>query len=206
MQSDLTSVAWTFTSTQASFRLRRSCRFGTGGLLALAGVVIASIGCVTSHERARECAKLRTSYGPRRPNSAHLDGQPWTQAIKGSRSTTVEARSGVKGSRVQISPARPARWRILTPDQAMPSRTECIARMPGCRGISATRPSTRSSASVSAFDLIFFCHTRAGARRGAFTHAQAGASICADAAAASSPIPARRPAKTAGAPFHVGRA
>ena len=41
--------------------------------------------------------KLRTSYGPRRPNSAHFNGQPWTPAIGGSRSTTVEARSGGQG-------------------------------------------------------------------------------------------------------------
>ena len=42
-------------------------------------------------------AKLRTNYGPRRPNSAHLNGQRWTPAISGSRSTTVEARSGGQG-------------------------------------------------------------------------------------------------------------
>jgi hypothetical protein len=47
---------------------------------------------------------------------------------------------------------------------------------------------------------------RALHRRAAFTHPQAGTSLCADAAPASNPIPARRPAKTAGAPFHVGRA
>jgi hypothetical protein len=52
--------------------------------------------------------KLRTNYGPRPPNSAHVNGQLWTPAISGSRSTTVEARSSVKGSPVQISQARPA--------------------------------------------------------------------------------------------------
>jgi hypothetical protein len=41
--------------------------------------------------------KLRTNYGPRRPNSAHVNDQPWTPATSGSRSTTVENRSG--GSR-----------------------------------------------------------------------------------------------------------
>jgi hypothetical protein len=58
-----------------------------------------------------ECTRLsdgglRTNYGPCRPNSAHLNGQPWTPAISGSRSTTVKARSGGQGWRVQISPAR----------------------------------------------------------------------------------------------------
>jgi len=42
-------------------------------------------------------SKLRTSYGPRRPNSAHLNGQLWTSATSGSRSRTVEARSGGQG-------------------------------------------------------------------------------------------------------------
>ena len=42
-------------------------------------------------------AKLRTNYGPRRPNSAHLNGQPWTPASSDSRSTTMEARSGGQG-------------------------------------------------------------------------------------------------------------
>jgi hypothetical protein len=50
-----------------------------------------------------ECTRLsdgglRTNYGPCRPNSAHLNGQPWTPAISGSRSTTVEARSGGQGA------------------------------------------------------------------------------------------------------------
>jgi hypothetical protein len=50
--------------------------------------------------------KLRTNYGPRPTNSGRLNGQPWTPAIE------VHARQpwgpdlGVKGSRVQISPAR----------------------------------------------------------------------------------------------------
>jgi hypothetical protein len=35
----------------------------------------------------------------------HLNGQPWTPARSRPRSTTVEARSGGQGSRVQISPA-----------------------------------------------------------------------------------------------------
>jgi hypothetical protein len=52
--------------------------------------------------------KLRTNYGPRPPNSAHVNGQLWTPAISGSRSTTVEARSSLKRSRVQISQVRPA--------------------------------------------------------------------------------------------------
>jgi len=39
-------------------------------------------------------AELRTNYGPRRPNSAHLNGQPWTPATSGSCSATVEAQSG----------------------------------------------------------------------------------------------------------------
>jgi hypothetical protein len=51
--------------------------------------------------------KLRTNYGRRQPTSAHLSGQPWTPATSSSRPRSVEARSGVKGSRVQISPARP---------------------------------------------------------------------------------------------------
>jgi hypothetical protein len=42
-------------------------------------------------------AKLRTNYGPRRPNSAHLSGQPWTPVRRHSRSTTVKARSGDQG-------------------------------------------------------------------------------------------------------------
>jgi hypothetical protein len=64
-------------------------------------------GC---QSRARQVgAKLRTSYGPRRPNSAHVNGQRWTPAICGSRSTTVATRSGVKGSRVETSPARPGK-------------------------------------------------------------------------------------------------
>ena len=42
-------------------------------------------------------AKVRTNYGPRRRNSAHLNGQPWSPASSGSRSTTVEARSGGQG-------------------------------------------------------------------------------------------------------------
>jgi hypothetical protein len=44
-----------------------------------------------------EWGELRTNYGPRRPNSAHLNGQRWTPAISGSGSTTVEARSGGQG-------------------------------------------------------------------------------------------------------------
>jgi hypothetical protein len=51
-------------------------------------------------------AKLRTSYGPRRPNSARLNGQPWTPAISRSRSTTVEARSGGQGV-ASSNPASP---------------------------------------------------------------------------------------------------
>jgi hypothetical protein len=46
---------------------------------------------------ARAGAKLRTNYGPRPPNSARVNGQRWTPAISGSRSTTVEARSGGQG-------------------------------------------------------------------------------------------------------------
>ena len=42
-------------------------------------------------------AKLRTNYGPPRPNSAHINGQPWTPASSDSRSTTVMARSGGQG-------------------------------------------------------------------------------------------------------------
>ena len=38
---------------------------------------------------------------------AEANGQQWPPAISRSGSTTVEARTGVKGSRVQISPARP---------------------------------------------------------------------------------------------------
>jgi hypothetical protein len=41
--------------------------------------------------------KLRTNYGPRRPNSAPLNAQPWTPAISDSRSTTVYGR--IWGSR-----------------------------------------------------------------------------------------------------------
>src|SRR5215211_226006 len=52
---------------------------------------------VGNHEYQRSESKLRTSYGPRRPNSAHLNGQLWTSAISGSRSRTVEARSGGQG-------------------------------------------------------------------------------------------------------------
>jgi hypothetical protein len=54
-------------------------------------------------------SKLRTSYGPRRPNSAHLNGQLWTSAISGSRSRTVEARSGGQGvaSSNLASPTKP---------------------------------------------------------------------------------------------------
>ena len=56
-----------------------------------------SLTGLANHERAMEWGELRTNYGPRRPNSAHINGQPWTPAISGSRSTTVEARSGGQG-------------------------------------------------------------------------------------------------------------
>jgi hypothetical protein len=52
---------------------------------------------VGNHERAMGVGKLRTNYGPQRPKSAHLNRQPWTPAISGSRSTTVGARSGGQG-------------------------------------------------------------------------------------------------------------
>ena len=40
-------------------------------------------GSLAIHERAiRVGAKLRTKYGPRRPNSAHINGQPWTPSDK----------------------------------------------------------------------------------------------------------------------------
>jgi hypothetical protein len=51
-------------------------------------------------------AKLRTNYGPPRRNSTHLDGQPWSPASNGSRSTTVEARSGGQGV-ASSNPASP---------------------------------------------------------------------------------------------------
>src|SRR5512133_525696 len=41
--------------------------------------------------------KLRTNYGPRQPNSAHLSGQQWIPATSSSRSATEEARSGGQG-------------------------------------------------------------------------------------------------------------
>jgi hypothetical protein len=49
---------------------------------------------VVNHERAR----WGRNYGPRRPNPAHVNGQRWTPAICGSRSTTVVARSGGQGA------------------------------------------------------------------------------------------------------------
>jgi hypothetical protein len=42
-------------------------------------------------------AKLRTNYGPQRPSSADINGQPRTLAISGSGSTTASARSGARG-------------------------------------------------------------------------------------------------------------
>jgi hypothetical protein len=42
-------------------------------------------------------AELRTKYGPRRPSSAHLNGQPWIPATSSSRPRSVEARSGGQG-------------------------------------------------------------------------------------------------------------
>ena len=64
---------------------------------------------VRESPHARFTDTLRTSYGPRRPNSAHLNGQPWTPAISLSRSTTVEARSGGQGvaSSNLASPTKP---------------------------------------------------------------------------------------------------
>jgi hypothetical protein len=63
-------------------------------------------------------AKLRTNYGPQRPNSAHLNGQPWTPASCCSRSTPVEARSGGQGV-ARSNLASPTRQcRIVTPDQS----------------------------------------------------------------------------------------
>ena len=55
----------------------------------LTGLEITSAPC--------EWGELRTNYGPRRSNSAHINGQPWTPAINGSRSTTLAARSGGQG-------------------------------------------------------------------------------------------------------------
>ncbi len=73
-------------------------------------------GC--DHERHGNRTRPRTNYGPRRPNSAHLDGQPWTPAISGSGSTSVDVRSGGQGvaSSNLASPTR--RCRIVTPDQS----------------------------------------------------------------------------------------
>jgi hypothetical protein len=49
------------------------------------------------------------NYGPATDhaakNSAHLIAQPWTPAIRDSRSTTVEARSGVKVASSNRTPA-----------------------------------------------------------------------------------------------------
>ena len=55
----------------------------------LTGLEITSAPC--------EWGELRTNYGPRRSNSAHINGQPWTPAINGSRSTRLAARSGGQG-------------------------------------------------------------------------------------------------------------
>jgi hypothetical protein len=54
-------------------------------------------------------ANLRTSYGPSRPNSAHLNGQPWTLPRSRSPREPWRPDLAVKGSRVQISPARPTK-------------------------------------------------------------------------------------------------
>jgi hypothetical protein len=50
-----------------------------------------------SRARHGNGAKLRTNYGPRRPNSAHFNGQPWTPAIGGSGKTSVDVRAGGQG-------------------------------------------------------------------------------------------------------------
>ncbi len=63
-------------------------------------------------------AKLRTNYGPRRPNSAHLNGQPWTPAGRHSRSTTVKPRSGGQGVASSNLASPTKHWRIVTPDQS----------------------------------------------------------------------------------------
>ena len=57
-------------------------------------------------ERGETADQPRTNYGPRRPHSAHLNDQPSSPANSGSRATTVQPDLRVKGSRVQISPAR----------------------------------------------------------------------------------------------------
>ena len=77
-----------------------------------------------------ERAKLRTNYGPPRPNSPHFNGQPWTRAMSGSVSTSVDDRSGGQGvassnlasPTKQIHPIRPS-WACIQPTFLPPSIT-----------------------------------------------------------------------------------
>ena len=92
-----------------------------GSIVRSPSLLAASVSQHTARERSILCvaaidaelevccesgAKLRTNHGPRRPHSAHLNDQPSSPANSGSRATTVQPDLRVKGSRVQISPAR----------------------------------------------------------------------------------------------------
>jgi hypothetical protein len=79
-------------------------------------------------------AKLRTNYGPRRPNSAHINGQPWTPASSGSRSTTVMARSGGQGVASSNLASPTSQCRIITPGQSAFMRPPAHPRLASAPG------------------------------------------------------------------------
>jgi hypothetical protein len=83
----------------------------------LTGLEITSAPC--------EWGELRTNYGPRRSNSAHINGQPWTPAINGSRSTTLAARSGGQG----VASSNLASPTSETPSEALSGAVESFPRL-----------------------------------------------------------------------------
>ena len=92
-----------------------------------------AIGPTPHHNQAGKVSQLRTSYGPRRRNSAHLNGQPWSPTTCHLRSATA-ARSRGQGVADSNLASPTTRWRIVTPDQTRvhpvtgPSSTSLSAR------------------------------------------------------------------------------